>query len=519
MFGFVYWFAGTESGIEKANFRIEFAGSVAGLSKGSAVLFNGIRVGDVMTVDLSDGSPDQAYATIQVLKSAPVRSDTRASLEVNLLSGVAQIALSGGSRSAPALEKRNPKDPYPTIVAETGGLGSVVQTARGTAEKANVVLDLLAETIRSNRGNIDASVNNLKSFTDALASNSSKIESALAAVGDAATKIGPVAARLEILTDSLTAVAQSIETDRVRAIVKNVEGLTQTIDENRTNVANIMRDAAGLTGRLNEAMPKLDQALTDIGRFVAVVDPVKVNQAIDNAQRFTSALAASSDDLRGTLRNSNALTEKLNAAADGIQSLVRIFDTSRDTISALLRDVSTLAGQLNGAAPKLDQALGEASRVLGALDAGKLNEVVAGAQKFVASLSARTPDLEGTLKNANSLTAKLNASADRIDGVLKAAEGFLGSAAGQEGQGAFQAFRTAMDAFRKASENLERRATQIGESISRVSGVGSRQVEALGGDARRAVGTVGRAARTLEQNPSSVIFGSGRPSIPEFSGR
>ncbi|MEA3008546.1 MAG: phospholipid/cholesterol/gamma-HCH transport system substrate-binding protein [Sphingomonadales bacterium] len=113
----------------------------------------------------------------------------------------------------------------------------------------------------------------------------------------------------------------------------------------------------------------------------------------------------------------------------------------------------------------------------------------------------------------------MNRSADRIDGVLKAAENFLGSAAGQEGQSTFASIRLAAEAFRKASENLDRRATEIATGLTRFTGTGARQVEALGTDARRTVNDVGRAARNLERNPSSVIFGGSQSPLPQYNGR
>lgn len=422
-FGFVLWFAGSESGTDRPTYRIEFTGSVAGLSKGSPVLFNGIRVGEVQTVELSADAPDQAYATIQVAKTTPIRDDTKASLDVNLLSGVAQIGLYGGAKEAGPLQKRKPEDPHPVIVADTGGLGSIINTAKGTAEKANVFIDALTSLITENRGSINATVKNVESFSDALGKNSPALNGFLASVGDAAKRIGPVAGKLEVLTDEVTAVVRSFEPDRVRSIVRNVDSLGQTIDENRGNIAAIMRDTAGVMARLGQTAPKFDQAVTDLGKVLTGVDPVKLNQTIDNAQRFSAGLAAS------------------------------------------------------------------------------------------------TSDYQATLRNANSLTAKLDQAAGRIDGVVKAAENFLGSAAGQEGKSTFAAIRTAMDSFGRASENLNKRATDIANSIRGVSGTGSRQVEALGSDARRAINTIGRAAGNLEKNPSSVIFGTGKASIPEYGGR
>lgn len=421
-FGFVYWFAGTESGTKKAAYKIEFTGSVAGLNKGAPVLFNGIRVGDVTDVYFDKSKPNQAFAKIEVQPDLPVKADTKAALDVAILSGAAVVALTGGDPNAPALAKAPDQD-LPTIVAERGGLSSLLETARGTADKANRILELALGIVNDSRGSITTTIRNLETFSTALASNSASIDSFLQSVGTAAKSIGPLASKLETLTDGATSLISSVEPDRIRSIVRNVEGVTQTFEGNRDKVASILANVAGLSGRLNDAAPKLDQALADLTRTLAAIDPVKLNQAIDNTQRFTSGLASS------------------------------------------------------------------------------------------------TPDTQAALRNANELTAKLNASASRIDGVLKAAENFLGSAAGQEGKSTFQAIRTAMEAFERASDNLNRRATQIGESVSRVAGAGSRQVEALGTDARRAVNTIGRAASGLERNPSSVIFGSGRPSIPEYGGR
>jgi L-fuconolactonase len=46
----------------------------------------------------------------------------------------------------------------------------------------------------------------------------------------------------------------------------------------------------------------------------------------------------------------------------------------------------------------------------------------------------------------------------------------------------------------------------------------ARELEAAAAEARRTLGDVGRTVRSLEKNPSQVIFG-GKPSLPEYSGR
>ena len=128
------------------------------------------------------------------------------------------------------------------------------------------------------------------------------------------------------------------------------------------------------------------------------------------------------------------------------------------------------------------------------------------------------------MKDARSLAGKLNASADRIDAVLKGAEGFLGSASGQAGTSTFAEVREAAisvrdagRAFRTLSENLDKRTANIATSFGRLSGTGRREVEALSTDGQRTLNTLNRTVKSLERDPSQVIFG-GKPSLPEYNG-
>ena len=56
-FGFVYWLNNAGGLRERAVYRVRFEGSVSGLLAGSAVLFNGIRVGEVTGPAAQSGQP------------------------------------------------------------------------------------------------------------------------------------------------------------------------------------------------------------------------------------------------------------------------------------------------------------------------------------------------------------------------------------------------------------------------------------------------------------------------------
>ena len=77
VFGFVYWLHNTGGLGPRAIYHVQFDGSVPGLLVGAAVLFNGIRVGEITDLGLAPESPRRVNATISVASTTPVRSDTK----------------------------------------------------------------------------------------------------------------------------------------------------------------------------------------------------------------------------------------------------------------------------------------------------------------------------------------------------------------------------------------------------------------------------------------------------------
>ena len=60
VFGFVYWLQNTGGLGPRATYHVQFEGSVPGLLVGAAVLFNGIRVGEVSELGLAPDKPAPA---------------------------------------------------------------------------------------------------------------------------------------------------------------------------------------------------------------------------------------------------------------------------------------------------------------------------------------------------------------------------------------------------------------------------------------------------------------------------
>ncbi len=132
---------------------------------------------------------------------------------------------------------------------------------------------------------------------------------------------------------------------------------------------------------------------------------------------------------------------------------------------------------------------------------------------------------------------KLNAAADRVDGVLAAAEGFLGKD-GANGAGVMADLKTTLADFSATAKefqetaksvtevsgsvqvlvrNLDRRTAQITQGFNRLTGPGLREIQNLTAETRKAVNEINRTAASLRKNPSQVIFG-GDVGVPEYQG-
>lgn len=169
-FAFVYWLENKGGFSQRTAYEVRFDSSVSGLQVGSAVLFNGIRVGEVTGLALDANHPDQVVATIGVAQGTPVREDTDVGIESQGLTGGAAVTLNGGSSASAPLAG---KDGEPaTLVAGPYGTQDWSSLARSVLRRLDTIL-------ADNADNLKSAIGNLNTFTDVLAKNSDRIDGIL----------------------------------------------------------------------------------------------------------------------------------------------------------------------------------------------------------------------------------------------------------------------------------------------------------------------------------------------------
>jgi len=200
VFGFIYWVQTIGGGGERATYRVVFAGSVSGLHTGAAVLFDGMRVGDVTKLALDPHDPRKVVALISLDPSVPMRADTKVTLEFQGLTGLAQVSLTGGTADAARVVADG--GGLPTIYADPNAGADVTQAARN-------VLSRIDALVADNETVLRASLQNIETVTSTLARNSERLDKVMAGVenltgsGDNQGEIAGAAASIRKLADDL----------------------------------------------------------------------------------------------------------------------------------------------------------------------------------------------------------------------------------------------------------------------------------------------------------------------------
>lgn len=319
-FLFVLWFTGAARISERKAYEVLFTGSVSGISRGSAVLFNGLRVGEVTQIDFVADDPRSVKVMIDIAGRVPIKKDTKARLEIQGLAGGAAIALSGGAPDAPALTGQNGEPPV--IVAEPSELQNIMENVRSLSAKGEAVLAKLDKLLDDNSPAINDAVKNVDAFSKALSDNSAGVNSALAGISDLGRKIGPLADRLQSLSERVDRLVAAVDPEAVRRVVGNVDAFTGALANNKASIDALLTDAASLAKNLNGTAAKADSALTDFDGLVKSVDTAKIGTFVDGAGALGQVVRDNKGNIDRTLKNASELAAKLNESADKIDGLM-----------------------------------------------------------------------------------------------------------------------------------------------------------------------------------------------------
>jgi phospholipid/cholesterol/gamma-HCH transport system substrate-binding protein len=236
---------------QRGPLRIIFEGSASGLHTGGSVNFDGIQVGEVISLKLDN--PRRIVALAQVENSAPIRKDTIVGLEFQGLTGIAAISLTGGAAAAPPPPLD--EDGVPTLIADL----TEIVTIRDTLQSVD-------RLIVTNQVAVKEALQNFETYTATLATKGDEITGILrkadGAVGSfesAMTKVDGAVTKINTIMPSLA----SGDSGELYQGVKSIRELAQSFDKRS---AAFMNEARRSLADVSHAVTKVDRKFEGPGR-------------------------------------------------------------------------------------------------------------------------------------------------------------------------------------------------------------------------------------------------------------
>ncbi|KAB0680842.1 MCE family protein [Aureimonas leprariae] len=518
-FLFVYWTANVANQDSRVELLVRIEGSVNGLSVGSQVLFNGLRVGDVRNLRIDPNDPRTVIATTRVDGTTPITTSTRATIGFAGLTGQAFIELKGGSvNERNIIQYAQEQGAVPVIRADPSDVTDILATAKDIADRANnilgqfeAVVNDIGPAVRTTADNITATSGNVRRFTDTLANNSDNLQNFLASAGRLADSANTVATELPSTVRAVRGVVEAVNPQDVRDTLNNVAVVTAKLREKNGDIDTIFesaRTAAAAIGRVGDAIdrntPSVDRLIANLGPLSdnATRVAANLNQTVDRTNQVLASIDG--DSVRRTVDNVTALSQTLRDQAGNIgglvesaQSAVRSFGRVGDVFAANAPDIDQLLDRLGPIsadaqriAANLNQTVDRANGILAGVDTQKINQTVDQVSSFVAAINAKTPTIqsaidvaESTLRTIDLTVGNFNGTREHVDQILSGINP--------------DTITRAVNNVGQATDNVARAA----DSVARVANdVGNRRddINAIITDARETTRKVNEASTRLQ---------------------
>jgi phospholipid/cholesterol/gamma-HCH transport system substrate-binding protein len=344
-FGFVYWTAAIGDRGETAMLRVRIPGSASGLGRGSAVLFNGVRVGDVRRVYIDVLNPTVAIADTEIDRLTPITKSTQADIGIAGLTGQSNIELKGADLREPnLLDEAEREERVAEITANPSAVTNLLQTAQDIFTRADNVLSDLESFTRDVRGPLTQTAQNAQRFSEALARNSDGIDKFLSSVSALSEELASVSGKLDGTLKAAEGLLNSVDRQKIGNIVGNVETFTNSLKDQSARFDEIVGGIDTAVGTINDFARQAEQTLSKVDDVLEGVDTETVRTALSNIAKASASADKAAADI-------SEFTGKLSPRAKDIDKVI----TDAREISGRLNDAST---RVDGILVKVDKLLG-----------------------------------------------------------------------------------------------------------------------------------------------------------------
>jgi phospholipid/cholesterol/gamma-HCH transport system substrate-binding protein len=232
--GFVLWYSKAGDSRDYVTYEIYFEGSVSGLDQGGAVRYLGVDVGRVRRLTIDRSHPSRVKVLVEVDETAPISAATRASLNMQGVTGLLFINL----KQVPGVDPAAPPkqgERYPVIESMNSDFDALLTSLPELVGRASTLIDNIDKVFsEKNLNAVSQTLENLRATSQGMPNIAAKVTTLIDDLKVTLAEVNNTAASIRsIADDSRPQVAETIESMRMAA-----ENLSKTSARVSTFVAN-----------------------------------------------------------------------------------------------------------------------------------------------------------------------------------------------------------------------------------------------------------------------------------------
>jgi len=284
LLAFTAWLSDAQFDKKYDNYEISFRGGVQGLSEGTEVRFNGLKVGDITELRIDPNDNNSVIVDIQVESNTPIDFESIGRMEPLGLTGLNYIQIIPGGPNSRLIKNSTDKDPFrlkgeaSRIDLLLGSGGTVMESSQAALARINAVMTPEAimdfHEILNNLKVITNNFVDLKVDPEIFNRTMQSIEQASSDVSLAADAVDLAAKDFDVLIEN------DVRTvlDRSKISMEKLDKTLVAIEALSKDSNQLITDGRDAINRLsNSGLTDLEETIDSIRRAVLGLESILIN--------------------------------------------------------------------------------------------------------------------------------------------------------------------------------------------------------------------------------------------------
>lgn len=316
LIGFIAWVVKADIDADYDYYQTYFTGSVSGLSELSEVRYRGVPVGRVVDVGIDLSNVERVEVLLELEPGTPIKEDSVTSVEMQGITGLSYILITGGHHESPTLVATAGED-YPVMGSKESRLQEIFSGAPDLINRTILLIDSATRLMSDDNINaLSATLSNVKEISSGLRGTTGKLDVFIDDVALTAADLRGTAKQLNGLATELRGEVKLLSGEAGETM-KTARNMLGTVDEQAAALGGDARLAIGDARQLMAELAVTARALSATGEAVNEMIAENREPIADFTQDGLYEFSSMIDEIRILVTSLTRIAEQLEADPSG----------------------------------------------------------------------------------------------------------------------------------------------------------------------------------------------------------